>query len=105
LFTKLLYTDNVKRKEIIMPLVSMVNELKKAQAEKYAVPLFLTFEMMGFEGTLAALEESRAPGIIGIFNIMMDKPNIRAFVQYICARAQDSPAPAMCFMVPTLPVS
>jgi len=71
----------------------MVNELKKAQARKYAVPLFLTFEMMGFEGTLAALEESHAPGIIGIFNIMMDKPNIRAFVQYIRARAENSPVP------------
>ncbi len=76
-----------------MPLVSMVNELKKAQAGHYAVPLFLTFEMMGFEGTLAALEENRAPGIIGIFNITMDKPNIRAFVQYIRARAEDSPVP------------
>ena len=76
-----------------MPLVSMVTELKKAQAGHYAVPLFLTFEMMGFEGTLAALEESSSPGIMGIFHIMMDKPNIRAFVQYIRARAEDSPVP------------
>jgi fructose-bisphosphate aldolase class II len=71
----------------------MVPQLKKAQAEQYAVPLFLTFEMMGFEGTLAALEENRAPGIIGIYQIMMRRPNIRAFLQYIRARAEDSPVP------------
>ena len=33
-----------------MPLVSMVSELKKAQAGRYAVLLFNTFEMKGFEG-------------------------------------------------------
>lgn len=32
----------------------MVTELKKAQAGHYAVPLFDTVEMKGFEGTLAA---------------------------------------------------
>ncbi len=76
-----------------MPLVSMVSQLKKAQAEQYAVPLFLTFEMRGFEGTLGALEESRAPGIIGIYCLLMDRPYIRAFIQYIRARAEDSTVP------------
>jgi len=76
-----------------MPLVSMVPQLKKAQAEQYAVPLFLTFEMRGFEGTLAALEESRAPGIIGIYRWLMDRPYALAFIQYIRARAEDSTVP------------
>ena len=56
-----------------MPLVSMVSELKKAQAGRYAVPLFNTFEMKGFEGTLEALEKSRAPGIMGIAAPMFGK--------------------------------
>jgi len=76
-----------------MPLVSMVSELKKARAGKYAVPLFDTFEMKGFEGTLAALEENRAPGIMGIYSSTMGKPHTRAFVKYIRARAEDSSVP------------
>jgi len=76
-----------------MPLVSMVSELRKARAGKYAVPLFDTFEMKGFEGTLAALEENCAPGIMGILPTVMNGPNARAFVKYIRARAKDSSAP------------
>jgi len=76
-----------------MSLVSMVSQLNKAQAEHYAVPLFLTFEMRGFEGTLAALEESRAPGIMGIYSLLMDRPYTRAFIQYIRTRAEDTTVP------------
>jgi len=71
----------------------MVGELKKAQAGKYAVPLFNTFEMMGFEGTLRAMEESRGPGIMGIVPVTVDRPNTPAFVKYIRARADVSPVP------------
>jgi hypothetical protein len=46
-------------KEVVLPLVSMVTELKKAQAGHYAVPLFDTVEMKGFEGTLAAQWKGR----------------------------------------------
>jgi len=71
----------------------MISELKKAQAGGYAVPLFDTFEMRGFEGTLDALEKSQAPGIMGIVPFLMDKPEARAFVHYIRARAEDSSVP------------
>lgn len=76
-----------------MPLVSMVSELKKAQAGKYAVPLFNTFETKGFEGTLEALEESRAPGIMGIAAPLLERPEIKAFMGYIRNRAEDSSVP------------
>ena len=76
-----------------MPLVSMLGELKKAQAGGYAVPLFNTFEMMGFEGTLRALEESNAPGIMGIVPVTIDRPDTPAFVRYIRARAEASSVP------------
>ncbi len=76
-----------------MPLVSMVGELKKAQAGKYAVPLFNTFEMMGFEGTLRAMEDCNGPGIMGIVPQTMDRPNTPAFIQYIRKRAEVSSVP------------
>ena len=64
-----------------MPLVSMVSELKKAQAGRYAVPLFNTFEMKGFEGTLEALKKSRVPGIMGIAAPMLERPEIKTFMR------------------------
>ena len=76
-----------------MPLVSMLPELKKAQAGQYAVPLFDTLEMKGFEGTLEALEQDSSPGIFGILPFTLQKPETRAFVQYIRTRAEDSPVP------------
>ena len=76
-----------------MPLVSIIPELKKAQAGQYAIPLFDSFEMKGFEGTLAALEQNRSPGIIGILPLTINKPEGRAFVRYIRARAENSPVP------------
>ena len=76
-----------------MPLVSMLSELKKAQEEHYAVPLFDTFEMNGFEGTLAALEEMQSPGIIGIVPSTLELPEARAFINYVRIRADDSPVP------------
>lgn len=76
-----------------MPLVSMVDELKKAQEGRYAVPLFNTFEMLGFEGTLKAMEDSSGPGIMGIVPQTINRPNTPAFVQYIRARAEISPVP------------
>jgi len=76
-----------------MPLVSLVSELKKAQAGQYAVPLFNTFEMLGFEGTLEALEEIRAPGIMGIAPSMLERPEGKAFMGYVRNRAEDSSVP------------
>ena len=76
-----------------MPLVSMVEGLKKAQAEKYAVPSFNCFEMMGFEGSLAAMEDKMGPGILGIQPRQLNLPETPAFIQYIRARVEASPVP------------
>ena len=76
-----------------MPLVSMVEELRKAQAGKYAVPSFNTFEMMGFEGSLLALEDKMGPGILGIQPRQLNLPETPAFIQYIRARVKASPVP------------
>jgi len=46
-----------------MPLVSAREEIKKAQAGKYALPCFDTFEMLGTEGMFAAIEEKKAPAL------------------------------------------
>ena len=76
-----------------MPLVSMVEELRRAQAGKYAVPSFNTFEMMGFEGSLLALEDKMGPGILGIQPRQLNLPETPAFIQYIRARVEASPVP------------
>jgi ketose-bisphosphate aldolase len=76
-----------------MPLVSILNELKKAQAGKYAIPCFDTFEMMGTSGIVAALEANHAPGIIGLYSGALDRPGGRAFAALIRAMAEDALVP------------
>jgi len=76
-----------------MPLVSMIGELKKAQAGGYAVPCFDTFDMMGTVGIIAALEAKRAPGIIGLYTRWMEQMEGRAFAQLARAMAEDATVP------------
>ena len=49
-----------------MTIVSIKNELSRAQREHYAVPLFDVYEIQGMEGLMEALKEKRAPTIVGI---------------------------------------
>jgi fructose-bisphosphate aldolase class II len=76
-----------------MPLVSILDELKKAQENSYAIPCFDTLEMLGTQGIVTALEEKRAPGIIAIYSGMLDRPNHRAFVACVRAMAEDATVP------------
>lgn len=76
-----------------MPLVSIYNELKKAQKNGYAIPCFNTFEMFGTQGIFNAFEEKCSPGVIGIYSGMLDRPNARAFVNYVKAMAEDATVP------------
>lgn len=76
-----------------MPLVSMLGELKKAQAGGYAVPCFDTFEMIGTQGIFQALEEKRAPGIVGLYTGMFERPHARAFTDFVRAMAEESAVP------------
>jgi len=73
-----------------MPLVSIARELRKAQAGGYAIPLFDSFERMGSDGMFLAIEEKRAPAIVGIYSGALDQPGGEAYVAYLremCQRA------------------
>ena len=69
-----------------MPLVSVLPGLQKAQREHYALPCFDTVEMSGTQGIYEALEEARAPGLIGIWSGMLDRPYARSTVAAIRAK-------------------
>ena len=76
-----------------MPLLSISQELKKAQQGHYAIPLFDTFDMQSTDAMFTAFEEKRAPGIIALYSSVMDRPNARAFAAYIRERANESKVP------------
>lgn len=76
-----------------MPLLSITNDLKQAQAERYAVPLFGFFEMTAVEGILEALEERRAPAILGMYTYLVDDRCIGAYVGFIRKLAEQVAVP------------
>lgn len=76
-----------------MPLVSIAQELARAQAGRYAVPLFDTADARSTDGMVQALEEKRAPGIIALYAGQMEQPNARALAAYIRARAEGAGVP------------
>jgi fructose-bisphosphate aldolase class II len=76
-----------------MPLVPMVESLRRAQAQSYALPCFCAFEMLGAEGVLAALEDRRAPAIVAVYAGQVDKPHARAFVALLRELAQAATVP------------
>lgn len=76
-----------------MPLLSILDELKKAQAGGYALPCFDTFEMHGTLGIFDALEAKRAPGIVGLYSGIFDRPHPRAFADYVRAMAEEATVP------------
>ena len=76
-----------------MPLVSMLDDLKKAQAGGYAVPCFDVFEAISVDGMLAAAEEKRSPVILAFYDFFVDKPNAKALVVYIRTQAERAAVP------------
>lgn len=76
-----------------MPLISIQQELEKAQAGGYGLPLFDTVEMLGTQGMLDAMEEKRAPAMIAIYAGLLDEPRIGAFAAYIRALARGATVP------------
>jgi fructose-bisphosphate aldolase class II len=76
-----------------MSLVSILDELKKAQSGGYALPCFDTFEMQGTLGIVDALETKRAPGMIGLYSGMFDRPHPRAFTDYVRVLAEEATVP------------
>ena len=76
-----------------MPLVSMLDDLKKAQAGGYAVPCFDVFEPISVDGMLAAADEKRSPVILAFYDFFVDKPNAKAMVAYIRTQAERAAVP------------
>ncbi len=76
-----------------MTIVSIKNELSRAQQAHYAVPLFDVYEMQGMEGLMEALTEKRAPTIVGIYSPYAALPNCRALAAYMRCRAEATDVP------------
>ena len=76
-----------------MALVSILDELKKAQASNYAIPCFDTYEMSGTLGIFDALAAKRAPAMIGLLTSMFERPHPRAITDYVRALAEEATVP------------
>jgi len=76
-----------------MPLVSVVEGLKKAQAGKYAIPCLCTSEQHGTQGIFQALEAKRAPGLLGIYSGILDMPNIHQVAAQLRAYGEQARVP------------
>lgn len=76
-----------------MALVSILNDLKKAQQAHYGIPSFNTFDSLGSEGIFAALADKSAPGIVAIYTGVFDKPNARPFMAFLRTMAEQAPGP------------
>ncbi len=76
-----------------MPLVSIGEELKRAQAGGYALPLFDTADVQSTEGMIQALEDRKAPAMIALYSGALERPNGRAMAAYIRTRAEEASVP------------
>ena len=76
-----------------MPLVSILDELKKAQVGGYAIPCFDTFEQQGTLGILDAVEAKRAPVMIGLYTAMFNQPHPKAFTDFVRRLGQEATVP------------
>lgn len=76
-----------------MPLVSIVNEIRKAQAGGYCLPLFLTYDMASTEGIFQALEEKQSPAMVGVYSTWFDLPGATAVTTMVRTMAGAGRAP------------
>jgi fructose-bisphosphate aldolase, class II len=76
-----------------MPLVSIVPEVRKAQAGKYCVPMFLGADLASLEGIFQALEEKRSPAMVGIYSGWLEKPNVTAMAAIVRTLAAQATVP------------
>jgi ketose-bisphosphate aldolase len=76
-----------------MTLVSIKTKLYEAGQAGYAVPLFDVVDMYSVEGTFEALEEKRAPTILGVYTMFLNLPGAEALAAYIRTRAQSTSVP------------
>jgi len=76
-----------------MTLTSIGNELKRAQKQGYALPLFDTFDSTSTDALFQAFDDCCAPAMIAIYAPMIEHPNGRAFSTYLRIRAEDASTP------------
>jgi fructose-bisphosphate aldolase class II len=76
-----------------MSLVSIGEELKRAQAGGYALPLFDTTDVQSTEGMIQALEEHRAPAMVALYSGLLERQNGRALAAYVRVRAEQASVP------------
>ncbi len=76
-----------------MPLVSIGEELRRAQQGKYALPLYDTEDSLSTDGMFESLDEKQAPAMIAMYSGSMERANAPGLAAYIRARAKDSRVP------------
>ena len=76
-----------------MPLVSIREEVVRARAGGYALPLFLTFDLASAEGIFMAVAERRAPAMVGVYGPCLDKPGGAVLAAIVRTLAAESPVP------------
>jgi len=76
-----------------MPLVSIGEELKRAQVGGYALPLFDTADVQSTEGMIQALEACGAPAMVALYTGAFERPNGKALAAYIRVRASEAKVP------------
>ncbi len=76
-----------------MALISIGHELKRAQAGKYALPLFDAMDSASADGMIQALEECNAPAMLAVYSPLIDQPAGRALAAYLHSRAENTRVP------------
>jgi fructose-bisphosphate aldolase class II len=76
-----------------MPLASIRDEVRKAQAGGYAVPMFLVFDLASAEGIFAALREKRSPAMVGVYADWVNRASGAALAAMIRALASEAAVP------------
>jgi fructose-bisphosphate aldolase, class II len=76
-----------------MPLVSIVDTVRRAQSEGWAVPLLGAVDSLTLDAVFAAAEAERAPVILGVYASVCSDPRVAALAAYARQRAADSDLP------------
>jgi len=77
-----------------MTITSILDTEKRASQEGWCVPLFNVFDAYGVDGVFEAMEDKRAPTILGYYSGSFEQSNAGALCAYIQARLKHSSVPA-----------
>ncbi len=76
-----------------MSVISFKQELAKARAGHYAIPLFDVFDLAGIEGLWESLTALKAPTIFGIYSAQAAQPYAKALSAFIRTRFEQTSVP------------